>query len=579
MIPRKNLLIVLLTSFFSALPAAAQHSDNYPNAQIVWDNSTLTLIQPNGVYGRMVRLPDREILCAFEWGGAISVRRSADEGRTWTAPVIAASYNFGNAANPELLVLANGSVLLSYNERPADGVHPYTIRVAFSRDNGQTWGGYATVFTAGRTSETGCWEPAQIQLPSGEIDLYFSNEQPYPNTNEQEISISRSFDDGATWSRPERASFRPRHRDGMPVPLLLHDGSGVLLSIEDNGLAGAFKPAIAPPASGTRWAALETPLPAKVYAGAPYLRQFPTGETVLSVQSADGRSSQGTLDYSQMAVYIGDSSAHGFTNISIPFPVPANANGLWNSLFIRNASTLTAISTTTLGGVYGLWSIDGHLEYGGVPVSPAILSVTNVAGGRPGPVAPGEFVSISGTGLVSPDAQSGAPVRVSFNGVASPLAYVAGSQINAVVPWTVAGAADVTVENDGATTYPFPLGLAAAAPEIFTQPDGTAQAVAANQDNSFNSADNPVSRGSYLSFWLSGQGEVRMTGAYATPVAPVHVTLGGVQADVAFAGMISAGVLQVNIKVPDNAPAGDAVELVVTAGSSASRKSAALAIR
>jgi uncharacterized protein (TIGR03437 family) len=575
----KDLLIVLLTLSCTALPASSQHSDNYRNAQIVWDTGTLHLIQPGGVYGRMVRLPDREILCAFELDGAISVRRSADEARTWSAPVIAASYHFGNAANPELLVLANGSVLLSYNERPADGIHPYTITVALSRDDGQTWGEYNTVFTAGRTSETGCWEPAQIQLPSGEIDLYFSNEQPYPKTNEQEISLSRSFDDGATWSAAERASFRPGHRDGMPVPLSLHDGSGVVLSIEDNGLAGTFKPAIVPPSSGIRWAALETQLPAQVYAGAPYLQQFPSGETVLSVQSADGRSSQGTLDFSQMAVYIGDSSAHGFTNISIPFPVPANASGLWNSLFIRNASTVTAISTTTLGGLYGLWSIDGYLEYGGALVSPAILSVTNVAGGPPGQVAPGEFVSISGTGLVSPDAQSGAPARVSFNGVASPLAYVVGNQINAVVPWTVAEAADVTVENGGATTYPFPLGLAAVAPEIFTQPDGTTQAIALNQDNSFNSRDNPVARGSYISFWLSGQGEVRTTGIYATPVTPVRVMLGGVPVDVTFAGMVSVGVLQVNVKVPDTAPAGDAVELVVAAGSSASQKSVTVAIR
>src|SRR3569623_340372 len=196
---RRSLFAVLLTSF-SVVAASGQPADSYRNAQIVWDPSTLHLVQPGGVYGRMVRLPNREILCAFELNGAISVRRSADEGRTWTPAVAAASYNFGSAANPELLVLANGSVLLSYNERPADGVHAYTIRVAFSRDNGQTWGEYNTVFTAGRTSGTGCWEPAQIQLPSGEIDLYFSNEQPYPNTAAQEISLSRSFDDGATWS-------------------------------------------------------------------------------------------------------------------------------------------------------------------------------------------------------------------------------------------------------------------------------------------------------------------------------------------------------------------------------------------
>src|SRR3569833_3735401 len=117
---RRSLFVILLTSF-SVVTVSGQAADSYRNAQIVWDPSTLHLIQPGCVYGRMVRLPNREILCAFELDGAISVRRSADEGRTWTEPVTAASYPFGNAASPELLVLASGSVLLSYNERPADG--------------------------------------------------------------------------------------------------------------------------------------------------------------------------------------------------------------------------------------------------------------------------------------------------------------------------------------------------------------------------------------------------------------------------------------------------------------------------
>lgn len=130
----------------------------------------------------------------------------------------------------------------------------------------------------------------------------------------------------------------------------------------------------------------------------------------------------------------------------------------------------------------------------------------------------------------------------------------------------------------GGRTCPFPPGLAAAASELFVQRGGAAQAVAVNQDDSFNSADSPVSKGSYLSFWVSGQGAVDLTGAYATPAAPVRVTPGGVQTDVAFAGLISAGVMQVNIRVPDDAPAGNAVELIITAGSSSSRKSATVAI-
>ena len=62
-------------------------------------------------------------------------------------------------------------------------------------------------------------------------------------------------------------------------------------------------------------------------------------------------------------------------------------------------------------------------------------------------------------------------------------------------------------------------------------------------------------------------------------MVPVQVTRGGVRIDVAFAGMICMGVLQVNIRVPHDAPSGEAVELVVSGGSHASQQAATVAIR
>jgi hypothetical protein len=341
-------------------------------AAIQWDPSTLVLVQPNGVYGRMARLTDGEIICSYERAGRVWVRRSNDEGRTWTAETQAASFAYGNAANPELLVLPNGWVLLFYNERPTDRVHPFTIQVAISRDNAQTWDDHRLLYEAGTDSGTGCWEPAAVLLPTGEIQLFFANEKPYPDTTEQEITLLRSYDLGETWSEPARVSFRAGRRDGMPVPLLLSDGRGVALAIEDNGLAGAFKPAIVyssiednwtqPFAGGDsprRWAALDPQLPDPVYAGAPYLRQFPSGETVLSLQSGEDRDRQSTLDFSRMVVYVGDAAASHFGSPSVPFPVAPGASGLWNSLFIKNETTVTAISGTVIDGVRGLWAIDG----------------------------------------------------------------------------------------------------------------------------------------------------------------------------------------------------------------------------
>lgn len=70
-----------------------------------------------------------------------------------------------------------------------------------------------------------------------------------------------------------------------------------------------------------------------------------------------------TLDFSRMAVYLGDNDARNFTNRSFPFAVPGDTSGLWNSLFVKSDNTITAISGTVVDGVRGIWVIDGKLIY------------------------------------------------------------------------------------------------------------------------------------------------------------------------------------------------------------------------
>jgi uncharacterized protein (TIGR03437 family) len=113
-------------------------------------------------------------------------------------------------------------------------------------------------------------------------------------------------------------------------------------------------------------------------------------------------------------------------------------------------------------------------------------------------VAPGELVSIAGSGLVPAQLHTGAGVVAYFNGTASPVAFATGDRITAIVPYGVSGAADVVLQNGGARTDSFPLGVTSAAPEIFTQADGTAQAVAANPDGSLNSPSSPAAAGALL---------------------------------------------------------------------------------
>ncbi len=353
--------------------------------RLEWDAGTRRLIEPGAGYGRMIRLERHggEVLCSYEKAGESWVRRSRDGGKTFGAPVRAMRYAQGAAANPETLELKSGRLLLFVNERPRGGAGPdarFGIHLAASDDGGRTWTPRAAgpLFQADSDPRNGCWEPAAIQTTSGEVLLFFANESPFRASDEQEISLCRSTDEGATWTAPCRVIFRAGRRDGMPVPLLLKNGQ-LAVAIEDNGLPNAphFQPVVVTggvrewvegaPAAGNsarrRAAVTAPPLGRDVYAGAPYLRQLPSGETLLSCQSTEGRPGGGDpLRRARMAVYVGDRDARNFTGRTFPFgDANPGAAGLWNALFVRDASTVTALSGTTIGGVSGLWAVDARV--------------------------------------------------------------------------------------------------------------------------------------------------------------------------------------------------------------------------
>jgi len=363
---------IFLPALFLIACGCAGATEPQTSPAIEWDRSTLTLIQEGAGYARMIRLDDGQILCCYDRGGVIRVRKSKDDGKHWSGETLVAQCDYGVATNPEILKLSNGWVLLSYNERPRDGLHPFAIRTSISKDAGATWSRPALAYAADTRHENGCWEPAQIQLPSGEIQLFFANENPYWTSDEQDITKLRSSDNAATWSKPQTVSFRPGHRDGMPSPLLLRDGKGIVVAIEDRGVTGFFNPVIiyspmadnwsAGPVDGAserRWCALSTPVEPPRYASAPCIRQLPSGRTILSAQSNVGRKTV------QMVVYVGDDQARNFAARSTPFDLPDGVDGLWNSLFLKDASTVTAISGTVIDGVRGLWAIDGRVVRAG----------------------------------------------------------------------------------------------------------------------------------------------------------------------------------------------------------------------
>jgi uncharacterized protein (TIGR03437 family) len=62
----------------------------------------------------------------------------------------------------------------------------------------------------------------------------------------------------------------------------------------------------------------------------------------------------------------------------------------------------------------------------------------------------------------------------------------------------------------------------------------------------------------------------------------VTVTLGGIKApdeNIVFKGLVFSGEVQINVRIPDTAPTGSSVPLVLTIGSSPSRSDATIAIK
>ena len=218
-----------------------------------------------------------------------------------------------------------------------------------------------------------------------------------------------------------------------------------------------------------------------------------------------------------------------------------------------------------------------------VSASLTVNAVTNAASNLAGAVSPGELVVLYGAGL-------GGVRTVLFNGVAGPLLYAAPGQVGAVVPYAVGGGpVQVVAQNAGAASAPVAVASAATAPGLFTADgSGLGQAAAVNQDGTRNGAAAPAAAGSVLSLYATGEGQTVPLGVdgklgaapLPQPVAPVTVKIGGVAAEVRFAGGAAgqiAGVLQVNVVVP--AGLAGAVPVVLTVGGVPSQAGVTVAVR
>lgn len=236
---------------------------------------------------------------------------------------------------------------------------------------------------------------------------------------------------------------------------------------------------------------------------------------------------------------------------------------------------------------------------------PLIASLVNAASEAQGAVAPGEIITIRGYAVGSLDAiglmldkdgragtnQNGA--RVLFDGVPAPLLYGSPSQVNAIVPYEVAGhgVTTVEVELNGVRSLPWGMPVAGSAPGIFTiDGSGRGRAAVLNQDNTLNLPSNPADRGTVVQIFAAGEGLTEPPGVTGSitggdlkrPALAVSATIGGVDAKVLYAGSSPgsvAGLLQVNVVVPSEGTPDPATQIVLTIGSARSPEKVTIAVR
>jgi uncharacterized protein (TIGR03437 family) len=214
---------------------------------------------------------------------------------------------------------------------------------------------------------------------------------------------------------------------------------------------------------------------------------------------------------------------------------------------------------------------------------PVIKAVTNAASGATGTIAGGEFVAIYGDGLGPTTPASGSLVkglgatRVLFSGTEAFLTYASAGQVNAIVPGQAANTALLQVTYQGLPSSISSVPVVAAVPGIFTMnASGAGAAVCVNQDGTFNSPANPAPRGSIVAVWFTGGGQTspglpdgqQPTGPpFPALLGPVAVRVGGITIppeNIGFVGLVYAGVVQLNVLVPQTAPTGSSVELAIS---------------
>ena len=270
---------------------------------------------------------------------------------------------------------------------------------------------------------------------------------------------------------------------------------------------------------------------------------------------------------------------------------PTSGGTFTFTLQVTDASNATAtkpFSLTLTGGTLSASGILNAASYVGGKVSPG--EIVTIFGSFPGPAAL-VTLQLDSRGYVSTNLGG---AQVLFDGVPAPMIYAVAGQVSCVVPYEVSGESStliqLTYQNQVSNSVAMPV--ATAVPGVFTaNGSGSGPGAILNQDGTANSANNPATVGSTVLVYATGEGQTNPGGVDGRPDAsplpqpvtqPVTATVSGVPAKVAYAGGVSglvAGVMQVNVQIPQGASPGNLVPVVLNIGGVTSQANVTLAIR
>lgn len=158
------------------------------------------------------------------------LRRSTDEGRTWSAPqeIITDEIGYYVVNNDRVTLLKRGRLVVPASlHKGADGSYASVAHALcyLSDDGGITWRRSRTVLTlpvAG--SKTGLQEPGVVELSDGRLMLW-------TRTDQGTQWLSFSGDGGETWSRPRPGPLRS---PAAPASIKRIPSTGDLVAIWDD---------------------------------------------------------------------------------------------------------------------------------------------------------------------------------------------------------------------------------------------------------------------------------------------------------------------------------------------------------